>query len=70
MEYELVGDFELGDGWQCECGKVFFLAGKVFENNWTSDLHFHCSKCGTKYTLCEGELRKQAKALEFAESPW
>lgn len=68
MEHELIGHFELGDGWQCECGKVFLLSGKLFENHWTSELQFHCSRCGTEYSLSNGELRKKIKTLEFAES--
>ena len=67
-EYKLVGDFELGDGWQCECGKVHFLAGELFEKHWTTELHFHCSRCSTQYSLCEGELRKKVKVPEFAEA--
>ena len=70
METQLVGKFHLGDGWQCECGKVFFLSGEFYEEHWSQQLNFHCSRCGTKYSLCEGELHKKIEVPEFAESPF
>jgi hypothetical protein len=68
MQYELIGDFEFGDGWQCRCANVFFLNGKFFARHWTQTLNFHCSKCGTQYVLAEGELRAKLGAPTFAES--
>lgn len=70
METELIGKFQLGDGWQCNCGKVFFLAGDFFAEHWLDQFHFHCSRCRTKYSFNGGELRATIPAPEFAESPY
>lgn len=70
METELIGKFNLGDGWQCYCGKVYFLAGYYFEKHWTDEIKFKCSRCETRYTLSQGELTAAKPVPEFAESPY
>ena len=69
METVLVGQFNLGDGWQCTCGKTFFLTGEYCEEHWWEEVKFQCSRCDTKYSLHSGELHREIDVPELSESP-
>lgn len=52
------GPFDLGDKWQCDCGKIHSLSGGYLAAHWELPLTFVCDKCSAKYRVQDGHIEQ------------